>query len=178
MSDSAREPLSGWTRIWETLVRGLEWLTILFFAALLLDVLWGVFSRYLLGSQSRWTEELAVYLLVWVSLLGASLVFRDRGHLGVDYFVGKLDPAARRLSAVVAEVAVMIFAGFVLIGGGWMLVSETLRSGQLTPAMGWPIGYLYSVVPLSGFFVMAFSIEHLVTGRTTASADAVGKDLP
>lgn len=178
MSDSARVPLSGWKRTWETLVRGLEWLTIVFFAALLLDVLWGVFSRYLLGSQSRWTEELAVYLLVWVSLLGASLVFRDRGHLGVDYFVGKLDPAARRLSAVIAEVAVMIFAGFVLIGGGWMLVSETLRSGQLTPAMGWPIGYLYSVVPLSGFFVMAFSIEHLVTGQTMASADAVGKDLP
>lgn len=178
MSESTRELPIGWKRLWAMLVRGLEWLTIGLFAALLFDVLWGVVSRYLLGSQSRWTEELAVYLLVWVSLLGASLVFRDRGHLGVDYFVGKLDPAARRLSAVIAEVAVMVFAGFVLLGGGWMLVSETLRSGQLTPAMGWPIGYLYSVVPLSGFFVMAFSIEHLVTGRTTASADAVGKDLP
>ena len=91
--------------------------------------------------------------------------------------MGKLDPSARRLSAVIAEIAVMIFAGFVLIGGGWMLVSETLRSGQITPAMGWPIGYLYSVVPLSGLFIMAFSIEHLVTGRTAASADAIGKDL-
>ena len=173
---STAAPTRG-NRIWEVFVRGLEWLTIGMFAALLLDVLWGVVSRYVLGSQSRWTEELAVYLLVWVSLLGAALVFRDRGHLGVDYFVGKLDPAARRLSAVIAEIAVMVFAGFVLIGGGWMLVSETLRSGQLTPAMGWPIGYLYSVVPLSGLFIMAFSVEHLVTGRTTASADAIGKDL-
>lgn len=173
---SDRAPTHG-KRVWEVFVRGLEWLTIGMFASLLLDVLWGVVSRYLLGSQSRWTEELAVYLLVWVSLLGAALVFRDRGHLGVDYFVGKLDPAARRLCAIIAEIAIMVFAGFVLIGGGWMLVSETLGSGQLTPAMGWPIGYLYSVVPLSGLFIMAFSIEHLVTGRTIASADAIGKDL-
>ncbi len=164
-------------RLWALIVRGLEWLTILMFAALTLDVLWGVVSRYVLGSQSRWTEELAVYLLVWVSLLGAALMFRERGHLGVDYFVGKLDPAARRFSAVIAECAVIVFAAFVLVFGGFMLVSETLRSGQLTPAMGWKIGYLYSVVPLSGVFVMAFSIEHLVTGRTTASADMIGKDI-
>ena len=112
-----------------------------------------------------------MYLLVWVSLLGAALVFRDRGHLGVDYFVGKLDPAARRLSSLIAEGAVMVFAGFVLIFGGGMMVMETLRSGQVTAAMGWPVGYLYMVVPLSGLFVLAFSIEHLVTGKTTAFSD-------
>lgn len=162
--------------LWARIVRGLEWLTIGLFVALTLDVLWGVVSRYVLGSQSRWTEELAVYLLVWVSLLGAALVFRDRGHLGVDYFVGKLDPAARRLSALIAEGAVMVFAGFVLIFGGGMMVTETLRSGQVTAAMGWPVGYLYMVVPLSGLFVLAFSIEHLLTGKTTVSPDDESED--
>jgi len=165
------------SKAWAGIVRGLEWLTIVLFAALTLDVVWGVVSRYVLGAQSRWTEELAIYLLVWVSLLGAALMFRERGHLGVDYFVGKLDPAARRLAAVIAEIAVIAFAGFVLTYGGWMLVIETLRSGQVTPAMGWKVGYLNVVVPLSGLCVMAFSIEHLVTGRTTASADAVGKEI-
>lgn len=164
-------------RLWAGVVLGLQWLTIVLFALLTLDVLWGVVSRYVLGSQSRWTEEFAVNALVWVSLLGATLMFRERGHLGVDYFVGKLDPAARRLSAVIAEIAIMVFAGFVLVYGGWMLVSETLRSGQVTPAMGWKVGYLNLVVPLSGLFIIAFSIEHLITGRTTASADEVGKEI-
>ena len=168
MSDSTKDPRprNGFLSL---LVRLLEWLTIAIFAALVLDVLWGVVSRYVLGSQSRWTEEVAIYLLVWVSLLGATLAFRDRAHLGVDYFVGKLDPAARRLAAVIAEVAVIVFAGFGLVYGGYMLVSETLRSGQLTPAMGWKIGYLYSIVPLSGLFIVAFSIENLLSGRTTSS---------
>ena len=163
--------------LWEGLVRALQWLTIVLFAALTLDVLWGVVSRYVLGSQSRWTEEFAIYALVWVSLLGATLMFRERGHLGVDYFVGKLDPAARRIAAVVAELAIIIFAGFVLVYGGWMLVSETLRSGQVTPAMGWKVGYLNLVVPLSGLFTIAFSIEHLMSGRTMAASDDVGKEI-
>lgn len=163
---------SGFAGWWSRGVRGLEWLTIGLFTVLILDVLWGVFSRYVLGSQSRWTEELAVYLLVWVSLLGAALVFRERGHLGVDYFVGKLDPAARRLAALIAEAAVLFFALFVLLFGGGLMVVETIRAGQVSPAMNWPVGYLYMVVPISGFFIAGFSLEHLITGKVTASVSA------
>jgi len=164
-------------RAWNHVVVGLQWITIVLFAALTLDVLWGVVSRYVVGTQSRWTEEFAIHALVWVSLLGGALMFRERGHLGVDYFVGKLDPRARRLAAIVAEMAVIIFAGFILVYGGSMLVIETLRSGQVTPAMGWKVGYLNTVVPLSGMFIIAFAIEHLVTGRTTAAADQTGKEI-
>jgi TRAP-type C4-dicarboxylate transport system permease small subunit len=168
MSSISNKPLPI-SQTLKALVRVLEWLTIVLFAALVLDVLWGVVSRYVLGTQSRWTEELAIYLLVWVSLLGATLAFRDRAHLGVDYFVGKLDPSARRLATIIAEVAVILFASFGLVYGGYMLVSETLRSGQLTPAMGWKIGYFYSVVPLSGLFIVAFSLENLLSGCITSS---------
>ena len=168
MSSISNKPLPI-SQTLKALVRVLEWLTIVLFAALVLDVLWGVVSRYVLGTQSRWTEELAIYLLVLVSLLGATLAFRDRAHLGVDYFVGKLDPSARRLATIIAEVAVILFASFGLVYGGYMLVSETLRSGQLTPAMGWKIGYFYSVVPLSGLFIVAFSLENLLSGCITSS---------
>lgn len=155
---------------WALIVRALEWMTIGLFTVLTLDVLWGVISRYVLGAQSRWTEELAIYLLVWVSLLGAALVFRERGHLGVDYFVNKLDASARKLSAYVAEGAIILFATFVLVFGGSVMVVETLRSGQVSPAMGWPVGYVYMVVPLSGLFIVAFSCEHLISGRVSRDA--------
>lgn len=155
-------------RAWDSLVRVLEWITIMFFAALVFVVLWGVFSRYVIGYQSRWTEELAIYLLVWVSLLGAALMFREKGHLGVDYLVGKFDPAAQRAAAVFVELVVLIFALLVLVYGGWTLVQATLSRGQVTPAMNWKIGYLYSIVPLTGLFVAAFSIEHLLVDRAAS----------
>ena len=53
----------------------LSGLVIVLFATLTIDVLWGVFSRYALGAQTRWTDELATTLMVWVSLLGAALVY-------------------------------------------------------------------------------------------------------
>ena len=79
----------------KAMTRSLELAVILLVTALVLDVLWGVFSRYVLGAQSRWTEELATTLLIWVSLLGASVACGSKSHLGVDYFTQKLDPRAK-----------------------------------------------------------------------------------
>lgn len=153
------------------LVKSLEIFLILAFAGLTLDVLWGVFSRYVMGAQTRWTEELAIYLLIWISLLGASLTYEEQGHLGVDYFVGKLHPDAQKLGAIFVELVVLFFAGFGLLYGGWRLVSETLIAGQMTPALGWQKGYLYMAVPISGVFFIIFSIEHLILVLS-------GKNLP
>jgi TRAP-type C4-dicarboxylate transport system permease small subunit len=165
------------TALWNRIVRGLEWFTIGLFALLVLDVLWGVISRYMPGIRpSDWTEELAVYLLVWVSLFGAALTYRGYGHLGVDYFVSKLDPSAQRLVAILIEVATLLFAGFAFCYGGWRLVADTLGANQLTPVLQWKIGYLYSAVPLSGLFLCAFSVEHLLK-LEPAGAHATEKDV-
>lgn len=150
-------------RLWRAIVRGLEVLTIVLFAGLVVDVLWGVVSRYWPGiPPSDWTEELGIYLLVWVSLLGSALTYRGRGHLGVDYFVMKFDPAARRAAAVVGELCVLAFSAFVLCFGGYRLVADTLAAGQLTPVLQWKSGYFYAAVPLTGVFFVAFAIEHLL----------------
>jgi TRAP-type C4-dicarboxylate transport system permease small subunit len=155
-------------RLLEALVKGIEVLLVAGFVLLTLDVLWGVFSRYALGHQSRWTEELAIYLLVWVSLIAASITYRERGHLGVDYFVGKLDPGAERLAAVASDVAVLAFAVFALIYGGGVLITKTLSTGQVSPALGVQMGYLYLAAPISGVCFALFGVEHLVDllGRT------------
>lgn len=149
--------------IWNTAVAGLRWLTIVLFAALVLDVLWGVVSRYWPGIvPSDWTEELGIYLLAWVSLLGSALTYRDRGHLGLDYFITLFDPAAQRFNAVIIELCVLAFAGFGLCYGGYRLVSDTLASGQVTPVLQLKTGYMYLSVPISGVFFVAFVIEHLL----------------
>ena len=150
-------------RVWNVAVGGLRWVTIALFAALVIDVLWGVVSRYWPGIvPSDWTEELGIYLLAWVSLLGSALTYRERGHLGLDYFIAHFDPAARRVSAVVIELCVLVFAGFALCYGGYRLVSDTLASGQLTPVLQWKTGYMYLSVPISGIFFVGFVIEHLL----------------
>lgn len=127
-----------------------EILTMVVMALLVIDVLWGVVSRFVLGAQSRFTEELATMLLIWVSLLGASLAYGSGQHLGVDFFVGKLHPDARRLARAIVAIVVAAFGASVMVYGGVLLFSRTLASGQVSPAMGLPIGYVYLVVPISG----------------------------
>lgn len=179
--------------IWrQRLIRLLEWAVILLFALLVLDVLWGVLSRasggfvawmlergrqpwaLLPSGQTRWTEEVAIYLMMWISLLGAAVAYGLKAHLGVDYFVGKLDPGAQRIAEGVAHGMAAFFALTVLIGGGYVLVGETLAAGQRTPALQMKVGYLYMAVPISGLFILMFAIEYLVelfTGKSSATAE-------
>lgn len=147
--------------IFRFLTRVLEWAIIVVMAALVLDVLWGVFSRHLLHSQSGWTEELARFLLIWVGLLGASLGFGQGAHLGVDYFVGKLHPGGRVILEVTAHVVVFAFAVGVLIWGGWALAWQTFDLGQITPALGLRKGYVYLAVPVSGVFIALFTLQNI-----------------
>jgi TRAP-type C4-dicarboxylate transport system permease small subunit len=144
------------------LTRSLEWVVIVLVACLVLDVLWGVCSRFVLQAPSRWTEEVATTLLIWVSLLGAAVAFSRKEHLGVDYLMNRFDPAARRLMAIVGQLLIIFFAAAVMIYGGYVLVSETLKAGQVTPALGIRMGYVYVAVPVSGVFITLFGLERIV----------------
>jgi TRAP-type C4-dicarboxylate transport system permease small subunit len=97
-----------------------------------------------------------------VSLLGAAVTYEEHGHLGVDYFVGKMAPEAQRVAAFAVELLVAFFAVFALMVGGYTLIEKTLASGQVSPALGVPMGYLYLSAPVSGFFFLLFSIEHVI----------------
>jgi TRAP-type C4-dicarboxylate transport system permease small subunit len=146
-------------RLNKWLVKGLE-LTVIFVTGfLVIDVVWGVFTRYIMGHQSPWTEELARMLLIWVSLLGASIGFIRKSHLGVDYFVGKLNEKWQTIGELVVYLLVTFFAAVVLIYGGFRLVSSALQNGQQLPALKIEMGYVYLAVPISGFFIVIFCVE-------------------
>jgi len=140
------------------LVRILEYAVIFAMGALVVDVVWQVFTRYVLGRQSSWTEELATILLMWGALLGAAVGFARKAHLGVDYLVKKLDPASQRVVALYVHLASALF-GVVMSWGGWMVVSGTLATNQVSPALGLKMGHVYLAVPISGLFVLLFAAE-------------------
>jgi TRAP-type C4-dicarboxylate transport system permease small subunit len=46
-----------------------------------------------------------------------------------------------------------------MIWGGWEVVSGTLATNQISPALGLKMGYVYLAVPISGLFVLLFAAE-------------------
>ncbi|MBN1974311.1 MAG: TRAP transporter small permease [Sedimentisphaerales bacterium] len=144
------------------LIKMLEITVILVMGFLVIDVLWGVFSRYVLHNQSPWTEELATMLLIWVSLLGAAIGFIRGSHLGVDYFVGKLSKRKQVIGQIIVYMLVAFFASLAMIYGGTRLAVLTFQLAQISPAMQLNVGYVYLAVPISGFFILIFSIETII----------------
>jgi len=150
---------------------GLDFVLIVAVALLVLDVVWGVFSRYVMGEQTPWTEELARFLLVWVSLLGGAVAFGIKGHLGVDFFVGKFHPDTQKIMAVVVHLIVLFFAGSIFLYGGSRIVADALAMEQMTPALGFKMGYVYLALPIAGIFMVLYAIENLIE---TVVASAAG----
>lgn len=156
-------------RIKQQLTWLLEQAVVLIVAALVLDVLWGVCTRFVLGEPSRWTEEMATFLLIWVAMLGAAVAFSRNEHLGLDYFANKLDLEVQKLLAIFVQTLIILFAASAMVFGGYVLVTETLRAGQVTPALGIKMGYVYLAVPVSGLFIVLFCLERLGELLTTAN---------
>jgi TRAP-type C4-dicarboxylate transport system permease small subunit len=146
----------------KVLDRSLETLVILVMAALVLDVLWQVFTRLVLRDPSIVTEELATFMLIWVSLLGAAVALNRGAHLGIDYFVGKLPARARVGTEVIVFFCVAAFSFFVMVIGGIDLVASMLQLGQESPALRVRMGYVYLAVPISGFFLTLYAVLGLV----------------
>lgn len=144
------------------LCRVLEATLILAVITLVLVVLWGVFTRYVLSEQAKWSEEMARFLLIWISLLGGAVAFGEKAHLGVDYFVGKFNPSARKFVTVVGQLVILFFAIAIFIVGGSRVVSIQLSIGQATPALGWEMGYVYLPLPIAGVFIVLFTVEQLL----------------
>jgi TRAP-type C4-dicarboxylate transport system permease small subunit len=149
-------------KIKKTLDRSLEFITALSMGVLVLDVCWQVITRFILGDPSSWTEELATFLMIWVGLLGAAVALNRKAHLGIDYFVGKLDDRKRLVAELFINATVAAFSIAVLMVGGYQLVTATLELGQTAPATGLLLGHVYLAVPVSGFFIALYSIEFFV----------------
>jgi TRAP-type C4-dicarboxylate transport system permease small subunit len=130
---------------------------------LVLDVLWQVFSRYILSSPSSFTDELAGYLLIWVSLLGAAYVTGTREHLAIDILLQRSKPGRKRILSIIIQIVILVFAVTVLVLGGSWLVYTRFYLGVKSAAIQIPLGYVYIVLPLSGLIISYYSIYHLRT---------------
>ncbi|WOH36283.1 TRAP transporter small permease [Thalassotalea fonticola] len=132
-------------------------------STIILAVLWQVLSRYLLQSPSSGSEEIARFLLIWISLLGAVYSYRMKMHLGLDVLVKKMQPKQELATQLLCHFLVLAFSVSVLFLGGINLVILTFNPVQISAALGIHMGYVYMVLPLSGVLMSLSALNELVT---------------
>lgn len=154
--------------------RAVGWLLVALMGVAVLNVLWQVFTRFVLAHPSGFTDELARYLLIWIGLLGASYGVGRHMHLAIDLLPARLSGRSRLYLNLLIEASVFVFAFAVLVVGGIGLVTLTLTLGQTSAALHVPLGYVYLVLPLSGLLMMFFSVAAVFRHR----AELAGSDAP
>ena len=145
-------------------------LCVVIFAVLVVIVAWQVFSREVLLSPATWTEEVARFIFVVLALLGAALVFGERGHIAVEILVARFRPAVQQAVAVFVQLTVIFFAVFTLVFGGSRASANAW--GQNISTLPITLGQVYLVLPIAGALVAFFSICHLV-GLLAGAEEAV-----
>lgn len=137
------------------------------FLAMVILTCWQVITRYLLNNPSTWSEELVGYLFAWMSLLGASLITCERGHMNIPVIVERFDKKIQKGLNCLGELIAFLFSAVILVFGGVRITA--LAMGQMTSSLGVPIGIFYIVLPLCGVLNMIYTILNMadiLRGRT------------
>ena len=127
---------------------------VIIMAVMVLNVLWQVASRFILGSPSSFTDELARYLMIWVGILGAAYVSGRNMHVAIDVLPTRLSPPMQKRLMFIVRVLIILFCLLAMVIGGSRLVYITYVLGQNSPALQVPLAVVYAVIPISGLLII------------------------
>ena len=98
---------------------------------------YSVLGRALFQWANYWQDEAAVFLLVGATFMTSAYVQSQRGHIGIEAFVGLLPPLANRIRLWLVDVASLLFCGF-FTWKSWTLAYEAYDEGQVSNSMWSP----------------------------------------
>ena len=107
------------------------------------------------GAPLSWSEELARYLAVWLTFIGAAYALRTKGLSTVEILYNKLQGSVQKALYVFISFTILLFC-CILIRYGFEFMSQT------SPAMQIPKGIVYLSAPISGILMMLYQLEFLV----------------
>lgn len=139
----------------------LKALSIIVAAALTVNMVAAVISRYFFGTPITWADELSLFLFCWVTFLGAGLAVKRSEMAAVTIVYDRLPPRLKPVAAVLIQLFILLFAGITLYYAYFWITSPSVLTRQ---SVNLPVylSVLYMIVPISLICMVIFSIEHIV----------------
>lgn len=132
-----------------------------------------VFCRYVLNDSLPWSEELARYLMVWMTFLALPVVSRAKQHAALDIILGSLP----KKLGLVLELILYALVGIVLYYAfnksldfalkGTRMLATALPITKAWSYMAMPVGF--GVMMLVYLELVLITILRLVTGANDKS---------
>ncbi len=131
-------------------------------AVMVVNVLWQVFTRFIIGTPSSFTDELARYLMIWIGVLGAAYVSGRNMHVAIDILLSKASGATQKKIHWLVYIIIIIFSFLALVVGGFRLVYISYLLGQTSAALQIPMALVYLVIPISGILIIFYKTSDLL----------------
>jgi len=141
-----------------------EYVIIIFSLIMVLACFAQICTR-LAGVPLSWSEELARYMAVWLTFVGAAYALRKGSLATVEILYNKLKGISKKALYILISVLIFIFC-IILIKYGFEFALKFM--GQKSPALQIPKGAVYLCAPFSGALMFLYQIEIL--------ADSLGKE--
>ena len=136
-----------------------NFLIIVTFTVMVIAAFAQVVNRNILKLGIGWFEELAVYCMIWMTLLGTEMGLRDGTQASVTALVEKLQGKARAIILIVSKTLVVAFTAMIT-NSAWGMVMKQIATGQTSPALKIPMAIPYAAL------LVSFAIMTIVQGTT------------
>lgn len=137
-------------------------LLVIIMGVMVINVLWQVFTRFIIGVPSSFTDELARYLMIWLGILGAAYVSGRNMHVAIEIIPLRSSKKTQKKLKLFVYSLIIVFVLFVLVVGGFRLVYITYTLNQYSPALQLPLAVVYFVIPLSGALIIYYKISDIL----------------
>lgn len=111
-----------------------------------------VVLRYSTSQSIEWAEEVARYMMVWLTFLGAGPVLRYGGHIAVDNLQDALPPVAAKALRLLIALMLTAFFGFIVYAG---FTYVERAQYQMTPTTQVSMAWVYGAMPVGGLLLLA-----------------------
>jgi C4-dicarboxylate transporter DctM subunit len=131
----------------------------------------GVFFRYVLNSSLAWSDELALIVFAWATLLAIATGYRHGKHVNIDIFVRALPSIWRTRVALLAE---GLSGGYLLALFVSSIQALDVVSRTQTNALQWPGTVPFSAIPIASVLMLVHWVRRIVEFRPVAGPIKLG----
>ncbi|MCX7788004.1 MAG: TRAP transporter small permease [Spirochaetes bacterium] len=119
-----------------------------------------VIARYFFHSAITWADKIARFLFIWLTFLGTALALHQGLHIGMDVLTSRLSVRKKNVVEIAGFIFILAFLLVVWLLFSFVVVKVNL--GYKAPGSGLPIVLVYFIGPIASFFMIGFSIGHVI----------------
>src|SRR5699024_8494772 len=135
-----------------------KYIAITLLVLIIVTIMLQIIAREIIYFPVSWTQEVATFSFLWMSLIGAALGVRNTSHVSIDIFVSKLPTRMYKLVAYLVELSIIFL---MIIFGKYSLEFSLQAQNQMSSTLGISMKYIYMSFVVFSLLTIVFSLEKI-----------------